>query len=249
MFPHAWPKAPLRHRVSLEHAISYGEGMAAEDIELLRVKTINTFASASADAAAHAAANAANAAADVANDAVDVVDVGDAATSAYAAARTADAACAAAHAAVRAGDATVDFTTADAAFEAATAATDVAAADPQPMVIAIRHDFELLRAAVAAEGWNDDTPVPPEFFGPLWPWGEPEGWPAESQTTEHYSPTLRVEFTVPAEVDRERVDAIIADILVRASELHVALGGTGLVIKQAKVYETAGVPEPSGVGP
>jgi hypothetical protein len=44
---------------------------------------------------------------------------------------------------------------------------------------AIRRDFEHLRAAASAESWTDRTPVPPAFFGPLWPDGEPPNWPVE----------------------------------------------------------------------
>jgi hypothetical protein len=45
------------------------------------------------------------------------------------------------------------------------------------MASAIRWDFELLRSAAALEGWTDETPVSQDFFGPLWPEGQPSGWP------------------------------------------------------------------------
>lgn len=38
----------------------------------------------------------------------------------------------------------------------------------------MRRDYELLRAFAEREQWTDETPVPPEVFGPLWPDGEPE---------------------------------------------------------------------------
>ena len=38
---------------------------------------------------------------------------------------------------------------------------------------AMRRDYEMLKTAAKAEEWTDDTPVPPDFFGPLWPQGNP----------------------------------------------------------------------------
>ena len=34
---------------------------------------------------------------------------------------------------------------------------------------AIRNDYELLAAAAKRNAWNANTPVPPDFFCPLWP--------------------------------------------------------------------------------
>jgi hypothetical protein len=75
-------------------------------------------------------------------------------------ARAADAAAAAAAAAARA-----------AAFAAAAAAAARAAdaADTS----SIRRDFDLLCGSAHLESWTEDTPIPPEFFGPLWPMGRP----------------------------------------------------------------------------
>lgn len=74
-----------------------------------------------------------------------------------------------------------------AAVAAATAASEYAAgyaarASAAAAVAAVhaRHgmrvDFDALVAA--KQQWTDDTPVPPEFFGPLWPDGPPPEWPA-----------------------------------------------------------------------
>jgi hypothetical protein len=41
----------------------------------------------------------------------------------------------------------------------------------------IQRDLESV-AAITYQ-WNDDPAVPPEFFGPLWPSGAPNGWPDE----------------------------------------------------------------------
>lgn len=42
---------------------------------------------------------------------------------------------------------------------------------------AIRADFESILQASKNGRWHHDTPVPPEFFGPMWPDGTPAGWP------------------------------------------------------------------------
>jgi hypothetical protein len=40
----------------------------------------------------------------------------------------------------------------------------------------ITRDWERLRDAFRREAWTDETPVPPDFFGPLWAAGEPAVW-------------------------------------------------------------------------
>lgn len=42
-----------------------------------------------------------------------------------------------------------------------------------------RRDFDHLAELAEWQRWTDDTPVPPEVFGPLWPEGAPAGWPAD----------------------------------------------------------------------
>jgi hypothetical protein len=43
----------------------------------------------------------------------------------------------------------------------------------------IRRDFDHLAELARWQKWTDDTPVPPEVFGPLWPDGLPKGWPVD----------------------------------------------------------------------
>src|SRR5262249_5648999 len=40
----------------------------------------------------------------------------------------------------------------------------------------ITRDWERLRDSSRREGWTDETPVPPDFFGPPWANGEPAAW-------------------------------------------------------------------------
>jgi hypothetical protein len=43
----------------------------------------------------------------------------------------------------------------------------------------IRRDFVLLNRLARKEKWTDDTPVPPEVFGPMWPEGIAPYWAVE----------------------------------------------------------------------
>lgn len=135
------------------------------------------------------------------------------------------------------------------AFNSAHAATTASMAAgygrvQDSVLAAMRYDFELLRLATEREGWTDDTPVPPEFFGPMWPDGEPEGWPSnETSEEEHGTEALHLHFEIPDGVDKEEADRIIKEIILAANELHLAYGGSGLKLAdRVKVYEPALVP-------
>jgi hypothetical protein len=43
----------------------------------------------------------------------------------------------------------------------------------------IRRDFVRLKKRASKEKWTDDTPVPPDVFGPMWPEGVEPHWAAE----------------------------------------------------------------------
>jgi len=124
----------------------------------------------------------------------------DAAKAALAAVQAADSAAAAAAAEGRAvqvndGRSTRD---ADAAVTCAADAAAACAADddyaPAEEIIlkAIRLDFEHIRNTTKQEEWNDQVRVPPEFFGPLWPDGEPQGWPYEPSVDAAHGRTIRI---------------------------------------------------------
>ncbi|MCC7375840.1 MAG: hypothetical protein IT581_14375 [Verrucomicrobiales bacterium] len=61
-------------------------------------------------------------------------------------------------------------------FAAAAAAEAAGNHDPVEGVSSLRtivSDFQRLEDAARIGSWTDDTPVPPEVFGPLWPEGAP----------------------------------------------------------------------------
>ena len=107
---------------------------------------------------------------------------------------------------------------------------------PEPTAqAAVRRDFDLLLAASEEFDWTDGTPVPPEFFGPLWPEGEPEGWPRPEPTDDHHSepPVLKLEIAVPEGMDSaatQAFDAKVAELLAAMSAFDAAMGGHGLKI-------------------
>jgi hypothetical protein len=72
----------------------------------------------------------------------------------------------------------LDATADDAAGAAALAILRIA---PEPWALQfIRRDFERLRRLAKANAWTDDTPIPPEVFGPMWPEGRTPKWMRET---------------------------------------------------------------------
>jgi hypothetical protein len=59
-------------------------------------------------------------------------------------------------------------------FETATIDTPLTA-----QLRCIRRDFVRLKRLARKEKWTDDTPVPPEVFGPMWPEGVAPFWAVE----------------------------------------------------------------------
>lgn len=47
----------------------------------------------------------------------------------------------------------------------------------------IRRDFNRLKRLAREQNWTDDTPVPPEVFGPMWPEGVAPYWAIEPPKT------------------------------------------------------------------
>ena len=51
-------------------------------------------------------------------------------------------------------------------------------------IVAFQRDLEKLNTFAQKEGWDDNTQVPPEFLGEMWPDGLPQGWPVEDPKRE-----------------------------------------------------------------
>lgn len=247
LYRHYWPSAPEKHVRALDQAIT----VAADSARLGRPAStlaidVGTRAAAATHATTRTAAARVRAPAarntSAADAAADAAAVDAAACSAYTAVR-------AAYTAVSAADASVY-----AAAAAAAAARAAAAATPRAAhaaaIKAMWNDYELLVST--GEGGRtvlsrlrvSDHSVDPDSLGPLWPEGTPKGWPVVmNQTTgEPYQPMLHVEFSVPAGVDRKRVDEHIRRILVDLSDLYRAHGGSGLKVADGHAYESDPAP-------
>lgn len=77
----------------------------------------------------------------------------------------------------------------------------------------LRRDFDHLLRIAEWQHWTDDTPVPPDVFGPPWPEGPPPGWPADSdvpQRTELPVAFLALERVLPAMLEDEAVNVFNA---------------------------------------
>lgn len=97
----------------------------------------------------------------------------------------------------------------------------------------IRSDFDILLTAARDEGWDDRTPVPPEFFGPLWPNGTPLEWPIQSSGDEK----IVLEIEIPEGATDEEAAALARHLADRADDFHRARGGHGLKVETVTVFD------------
>ena len=224
LFVAAWPDAPQKHLDAIEKAIVLAERYGQGD----KITAADAYADAYADAVAYAAR----------------------AADARAAAAYADAAAYAAYAA-HAADAADAY--ADAAYAARAAAAYADAAVGGAPVI--EKDLQRLLDHARRKGWTEDSKViiSPDFFGPMWPDGEPQGWPESavkkkpakeqdviqpkrhedqpSADEEPASADARVPDVPPIELYIDPGDApkeTVQAVFDRFSDLHRAAGGLGL---------------------
>lgn len=234
LFQDSWTGAPPNHDKAMESAISYAEGIAARkkilDIAAHTVAfTVLEAAEANASVnapvvakAVEAADHALRAAGYVANRAAHDLDKVRSAV-AWAAATAADIA-------AKAAEVTIAARTTEAVAYAAA-------------IHPIRRDYNFLLGAARKGNWGDSTPVPPEFFGPLWPEGEPKGWPSkkaiigaggiawggECKVVFPDPPLLTI--LVDSDVDKELFAEFLAELASLYSELS---GGDELIIRDGK---------------
>lgn len=237
----AWPSAKKEDVAAVKGAIMYAERAAANAAAEDAVCILRTRQAARATGAAGPRYAAAAAAADAAADAV-AADEDAADAAAYAgAADAADAAYAA----------DAPEATARIAHKAATEPAGIVASG-------IRRDFERLENAAEKEDWTDETPVNPEFFGPLWSKEQEVNWKKAREAylrpgrkvkgaeNLHEDERLRLcVYTSESTNEDELVDRIVE--LYRAlNEYHIACGGRGLTIDDWHIFvrqaRPAGVP-------
>lgn len=94
----------------------------------------------------------------------------------------------------------------------------------------IRRDFDHLSRLAEWQKWGDDTPVPPEVFGPLWPEGPPKGWPPVTHVPQ------RAELVIEAFARERATEQMIEDDIVNLfnalNRYHIARSGVRLTLEQ-----------------
>lgn len=94
----------------------------------------------------------------------------------------------------------------------------------------IRRDFDHLAQLAEVRRWTDDTPVPPDVFGPLWPEGPPKGWPANTDAP------ARDELVIEAYASDKATEKKIEDDLVNLfnalNRYNIARSGKRLMLRQ-----------------
>ena len=107
---------------------------------------------------------------------------------------------------------------------------------------AMSRDIDVLLQAAEEHGWTDNTPVPPDCLGAIWPNGPPAGWPADDES----DAGLVLDFEVPEGVTDEEVAERVRGVLAALDQGHRSLGGSGLKIRSTDAFcstaTAAGVP-------
>lgn len=212
LFVKHWPKAPKEHIEAVERAITLAESSARAG----RAEDLVTTAAASRAAAAYAAAT-----------------ISATARATAAARATAYAATTATTTAARAA--------ADAAADAATAADTAADAyTAYPAYPAMRRDFNRLLTLAREEKWTSDTPVDPDWLGPIGNIDEADSVPATR--TPQPDDVLELTLRVPAAASDEEIKLLVKQFVLSASKYHLAHGGSGLKPGTVEVYAVAASP-------
>lgn len=91
-----------------------------------------------------------------------------------------------------------------------------------------RKEFDSLNRIAQWQHWTDDTPVPSEVFGPLWPEGPPIGWPLDSEVSRHSA------FNLDVTKSENQPEQVLLDetmnIFNAVNQYHIARGGQPLTL-------------------
>lgn len=137
------------------------------------------------------------------------------------------------------------------AVEVAAATFQIAAFSTGTGEEAIRRDYELLLTAQELGDWIDTTPVPPEFFGPLWPSGEPEGWPEAGLEPHLAGHQYKLTVTAPETIEDEEVNADVVELIALMDDLSRAMGDKGVRLNDdldVHIKINSNTPSPTPVG-
>lgn len=104
----------------------------------------------------------------------------------------------------------------------------------------IRRDFDHLARLAYAYDWTDDTPVPPEVFGPLWPEGKPAGWPDDPQLPRRTD--IALEMVAAERATEEMIEDEVVNLFLAMNRFHIARTGQPLTVEDFQPFLTALVP-------
>ncbi len=107
----------------------------------------------------------------------------------------------------------------------------------------IRHDFDLLARLASAYDWTDDTPVPPEVFGPLWPEGKPTGWPDDPELPKRTD--IAPEVVASERATETMIEDEVVNLFLAMNRFHIARTGHPLTVEDFHPFLAA--PVPAGV--
>lgn len=103
-----------------------------------------------------------------------------------------------------------------------------------------RRDFDLLARLASTYGWTDDTPVPPEVFGPLWPEGKPAGWPDDPELPKRTD--IALEAVVSERATETMIEDEVVNLFLAMNRFHIARTGQSLTVEDFQPYLAALVP-------
>jgi hypothetical protein len=106
--------------------------------------------------------------------------------------------------------------------------------------LAIRRDFDHLAPLAEWQHWTDDTPVPPEVFGPLWPEVPPPGWPADPEVPQRADLPLEI-LSRARDLDRMTEDDVV-NVFNAINAYYIARTGVRLTMDDLRPLLTAAVP-------
>ena len=104
----------------------------------------------------------------------------------------------------------------------------------------VRRDFDHLANLAEWQHWTDDTPVPPEVFGPLWPEGPPPGWPADPDVPQRTD--LPLELLSRARVLERMTEDEAVNLFNAINAYYIARTGHRLTLEDLRPSLPAAVP-------
>ena len=120
------------------------------------------------------------------------------------------------------------------------AATTVhASATDERLTPFIRRDFDHIEKYADWHRWTDDTPVSPDFFGPLWPEGPPKGWPAGPDVLQRAD--LPLELLSRAKVLEQMTEDETVNLFNQINAYYIARTGMRLTMEDLRPMVAAGV--------